>query len=88
MEEETTQLVCSGIPAIHIKAVDAMVVRTHINEGEIRLSRSAKVAILLEEALVARGAIKRDPETGNWLLQHQTIYVNGTPMDETKGAAA
>lgn len=77
MAGKTTQLVCSGIPEIHIKAVDALVVRTQLTEGEVRMSRSAKVAMLLEEALVARGAITRDPKTGNWSLQHQTIYVSG-----------
>jgi hypothetical protein len=84
MTEKTTSLVASGIPAIYIKAVDALVIRT-VNEGEIRLSRSAKVAILLEEALLARGAIKRD-KTGNWVLQHQTICVGNNETFERVGA--
>jgi hypothetical protein len=85
MTEKTTSLVASGIPAVYVKAIDELVIRTHLNEGEIRLSRSAKVAILLEEALLARGAIKRD-KTGNWVLQHQTIYVGGNKTLEGVGA--
>jgi hypothetical protein len=76
MAEKTTQLAVSGIPAIFIEAIDALVIRTHQNKGEIRLSRSAKTGILLEEALVARGAIKKDTKTGEWTSQHQTIYEN------------
>jgi hypothetical protein len=85
MTEKTTSLVVSGIPEVYIKAVDALVIRTHLNESEIRVSRSAKVAILLEEALLARGAMKRD-KTGNWTLQHQTIYVGNNQPFERVGA--
>ncbi len=75
-EEETTQLVASGIPSTFIEAIDALIFRKHDNKGEIKLSRSTKVGILIEEALLARGAIKRE-RTGEWTVKHQTIYVSG-----------
>jgi len=81
-EETTTQLVASGIPSIFIDAIDAIIFRKHDNKGEIRLSRSAKVGILIEEALVSRGAIKRNSKTGEWTVKHQTIYVSGTAGKE------
>jgi hypothetical protein len=76
-EEETSrQLVASGIPSVFIDAIDALVFRKVDNQGEIKLSRSTKVGILIEEALLARGAIERD-KTREWAVKHQTIYVNG-----------